>query len=79
MSDTRRERNQNFIAWQAVKGGSVFTPNTPVDWSCRLLESIEWTEESSETLSSPDEDILRGHVKTFDSMDQMIQSLDEPW
>ena len=79
-ADTRREQNRNFIAWQAVKAGSShYTPSAPLEWTHEILESIEWPEMSHGELLPADQDIALGRVKTFDSIDDMIAGLKEPW
>lgn len=72
MLQTRRERNGNFIMWEAVTAGELrfFTPGGPVDWRHEIAESPEWPpalpqetlaawEDIVQSITPPDEELLK--------------------
>jgi len=84
MIATRRERNQNFIAWPIPDeeyDNERFTPCRPLE-SDRIISSADWPPEPM-TAPAPcpntaDEEIRLGRVKKFLSMEELIVELDEP-
>jgi len=79
MSTATRERNANFIAWDAVIAQGVFTLAAPVDWKHELLSassSFRWCRRPMSE-PTPDADIIAGRVHRFDDVESMLASLKE--
>jgi hypothetical protein len=83
MIATRRERNLNDIAWPVFdeeRGHNHFTPCQPLE-GAHVIKSPDWPSEP-ETKIAPcnpaDEDIRLGRTKSFSSMEELIDDLDEP-
>lgn len=75
---TRRERNLNFIDWDLVVGGQIFTACAPVNWRHEMPQSdVRQTDLllGQSRMDTPDDDIATGRIHRFDSIDEMISSL----
>jgi hypothetical protein len=85
MIATRRERNLNDIAWPVLDeeyGPLHFTPCQPVEGE-HVISSPTWPSETKPLTLAPlpnpaDEDIRLGRTKTFSSMEELIDDLDQP-
>ncbi len=85
MIATKRERNENFIAWLLVEeldGKGRFTPCRPTESDRLTLGDEDWLHEmpkqSLPPITNPvDNDISCGRIKRFSSMDELIKDLDQ--
>ena len=75
MITTRRERNENFIAWPVLETDETFTPCAPVEWKYVVPERGGLFECGRTREFEADSDIAAGRVKRFNSIDDMLSSL----
>jgi len=69
-----RNRNGNFIAWEAVPMAGIFTAPVPPDATHEMGIVPEWSQ-SDVWMTEADADIAMGRVARFKSLDAMLESL----